>query len=289
VKRLRDDKSVIVVIPSGSEESFFSARVAGTLFFMNRRKFIQVLSHGLLGVGLLPRIERAVAADEKRRVQFVFSQIKYRGGDWNPHPLSVTPLMEELMARTSVEADAARHEVTLIDRDLFNYPFLYLTGRYEFEPFSQEEVENLRRFLSYGGFMLIDDALGQQGYGFDKAVRREMQRVFPGNEFKRIPPGHASLRSYYLLRRIGGVRIISPTLDGISIGSSMPVIYCQNDLGGAWERDQTGKWTNACTPGGEAQRRDAFHLGINLILYAMTENYKEDLIHVPFIRRRLTQ
>jgi len=255
---------------------------------MNRRKFIQLVSHGLLGAGLLPRIAQAAAADDKRRLQFVFAQIKYRGGDWNPHPLAVTPLMEELMARTSVEADDARHEVTLIDRDLFNYPFLYLTGRYEFEPFSQEEVENLRRFLSYGGFMLIDDALGQQGYGFDKAARREMQRVFPGNEFKRIPPGHASLRSYYLLRRIG-VRIISPTLDGISIGSSMPVIYCQNDLGGAWERDQTGKWTNACTPGGEAQRRDAFHLGINLILYAMTENYKEDLIHVPFIRRRLTQ
>ena len=41
--------------------------------------------------------------------------------------------------------------------------------------------------------------------------------------------------------------------------------------------------------GGEAQRKDAFHLGINLILYAMTENYKEDLIHVPFIRKRLTR
>jgi len=40
---------------------------------------------------------------------------------------------------------------------------------------------------------------------------------------------------------------------------------------------------------GEEQRRDAFHLGINLILYAMTENYKDDLIHVPFIRKRLTR
>ena len=40
--------------------------------------------------------------------------------------------------------------------------------------------ETLRRFLSYRGFLLIDDALGQQGYGFDKLVRREMQRIFPG-------------------------------------------------------------------------------------------------------------
>ena len=256
---------------------------------MNRRNFIRVLSQSVLAAGLLPRRAAAAQFSEKRYIQFVFAQVKYRGGDWNPHPLSVTPLMEELMLRTSVEPATARHEVTLADRDLFNYPFLYITGKYEFDPFTQEEVETLRRFLSFGGFLLVDDALGQQGYGFDKAVRREMQRVFPGNEFKRLPAGHAALKSYYLLRRVGGVRIANPNLEALTLGNATPVIYCRNDLGGAWERDQLGNWTNACTPGGEAQRRDAFHLGINVILYAMTENYKEDLIHVPFIRRRLTR
>ena len=255
---------------------------------MLRRAFIRLFSQGLLAGALLPKFAAAGQA-ENRHVQFVFAQLKYRGGDWNPHPLSVTPMMEELMARTSVEAATARHEVTLQDRDLFNYPFLYIAGKYEFEPFSQDETEVLRRFLSYGGFLLADDALGQQGYGFDKALRREMQKVLPGNEFKRLPAGHAALRSYYLMRGIGGVRMVSPTLEGITVGASTPVIYCQNDLGGAWERDQLGNWSSACTPGGEAQRRDAFHTGINLILYAMTENYKEDLIHVPFIRKRLTR
>ena len=225
----------------------------------------------------------------KRPLQFVFAQVKYRGGDWNPHPLAIPPLMEELMLRTSVEAATVRHEVSLTDRELFNYPFLYMTGKYEFEPFAQEEIEILRRFLSYGGFLLIDDALGQQGYGFDKSLRKEVQRVFPASEFKRLPASHAALRSYYLLRRIGGVRMVSPYLEGVTVGNSTPIIYCHNDLGGAWERDQLGQYTNACTPGGEEQRRAAFHLGINLILYAMTENYKEDLIHVPFIRKRLTR
>lgn len=225
----------------------------------------------------------------KGPIQFVFAQVKYRGGDWNPHPLAIPPLMEELMLRTSVEAATVRHEVSLTDRELFNYPFLYMTGKYEFEPFAQEEIEILRRFLSYGGFLLIDDALGQQGYGFDKSLRKEVQRVFPASEFKRLPASHAALRSYYLLRRIGGVRMVSPYLEGVTVGNSTPIIYCHNDLGGAWERDQLGQYTNACTPGGEEQRRAAFHLGINLILYAMTENYKEDLIHVPFIRKRLTR
>jgi hypothetical protein len=256
---------------------------------MDRRKFLRAFLLGLLGAGLSPSLARASHPNEKRKLQFVFAQIKYRGGEWNPHPLAVTPLMEELMARTSVEAAAVRHEVTLDDKDLFDYPFLYLTGKYEFEPFSADEVATLRRFLSYGGFLLIDDALGQQGYGFDKSVRRELQRIFPGNELRRLPSGHAVLRSYYLLRRIGGVRIVNPNLEGITLANTTPVVYCQNDLGGAWERDQLGKWTNACTPGGEAQRRDAFHLGINAILYAMTENYKDDLIHLPFIRKRLTR
>ena len=255
---------------------------------MNRRQFIRAASQAI-AVALLPRAARAADPKEKRPIQFVFAQIKYRGGDWNPHPLAITPLMEELMLRTSVEASTLKREVTLADRDLFNYPFLYLTGKYEFDPFTQEEVDVLRRFLSYGGFLLIDDALGQQGYGFDKAARREMQRILPGNDFKRLPAGHAALRSYYLMRRIGGVRMVSPALEGITVGNSTPVIYCQNDLGGAWERDQLGNWTSPCTPGGEEQRKDAFHLGINLILYAMTENYKEDLIHVPFIRKRLTR
>jgi hypothetical protein len=256
---------------------------------MTRRKFILLLSQGLITAGLLPARAGAAVSDDKRPIQFVFAQLKYRGGDWNPHPLAVTPLMEELMVRTSVEAATVRHEITLNDRDLFNYPFLYITGKYEFEPFTHDEIDILRRFLSYGGFLLADDALGQQGYGFDKTLRQEMQKVFPGNEFKRLPGGHAALRSYYLLRRIGGARMANPNLEGISLGNSTPVIYCQNDLGGAWERDQLGNWTNPCTPGGEEQRRDAFHLGINLVLYAMTENYKEDLIHVPFIRRRLTR
>ena len=257
---------------------------------MLRRRFLRLISQGLVAGALAPALATAADySDKQRRLQFIFAQLKYRGGDWNPHPLAVTPLMEELMARTSVEAASARREVTLQDKDLFEYPFLYVAGKYEFEPFTQDEIEVLRRFLSYGGFLLADDALGQQGYGFDKSLRREMQRILPGSEFKRLPTGHAALRSYYLTRAIGGVRIASQTLEGITLGNSTPVIYCQNDLGGAWERDQLGNWSNQCTPGGEAQRRDAFHTGINLILYAMTENYKEDLIHVPFIRKRLTR
>lgn len=244
----------------------------------------------LAGSGLLARRLGAAEQEGKARpIQFVFAQIRYRGGDWTPHPLGTTPLMEELMLRTSVEAATGRQEIELRNPNLFSFPFLYIAGKYDFDPFSQEEIEMLRRFLSYGGFLLADDALGQPGYGFDKSFRQQMKRVFPDKEFARLPSSHAALRSYYLMRRVGGTRMIHPYIEGINLGNATPVIYCQNNLGGAWERDQLGNWVNSCTPGGEEQRRDAFHLGINVILYAMTENYKEDLIHVPFIRRRLSR
>ena len=84
---------------------------------MNRRNFIRMLSQSFIGAAFLPSVIDAAEPDDKRRAQFVFAQVKYRGGDWNPHPLSVTPLMEELMARTSVEAATAKREVTLADPD----------------------------------------------------------------------------------------------------------------------------------------------------------------------------
>lgn len=231
------------------------------------------------------------AAEESRRryTQFEFAQIQYRGGDWDPRPTAVPPLMDELMRRTSVVAAEERRVVQLSDRRLFSFPFLYISGKYDFQPFSGEEIDTLRRFLSFGGFLLADNALGQLDYGFDNSFRREMKRVFPDRPFRKIPLNHAALRSYYLIRRIGGRVATTPYIEGIELGETTPVVYCHNDLAGAWERNALGNWAHACVPGGEQQRRDAFHLGINLILYAMTGNYKQDLIHVPFIRRRLTQ
>jgi len=64
------------------------------------------------------------------------------------------------------------------------------------------------------------------------------------------------------------------------------VIYSQNDLSGAWAKDKFGKWIHECVPGGEVQRSLAFKAGINIIVYCLTSDYKKDVIHHPFIKRR---
>ncbi len=217
---------------------------------------------------------------------FFFSQVKYRGGDWDPNPQYIEPIIEELELRTSIEAMKERRITSLSDPNLFFYPFLYMAGKYEFDPFTPKERDVLRRFLSFGGFLFVEDTMGAKGFGFDRAFREEMKQVFPKQEMKRLPVDHSIYQSFYLNGTVAGRQKINPYLEGITIDNWTPVIYSQNDLSGAWARDKLGKWVNECVPGGEAQRVAAFKLGINIIVYSLTSDYKKDLVHHPFIKKR---
>lgn len=218
--------------------------------------------------------------------QFFFAQIQYRGGDWDPNPQFVEAIAEELELRTSINARKERRVLNISDPDLFFCPFLYIAGKYEFEPFSAREREILRRFLTFGGFLLAEDALGAKGFGFDGAFNREIREIFPHHELKRLPADHSAYRSFYLLDSIGGRQKVNSYLEGITIDNWTPIIYSRNDLSGAWARDRFGKWVNECVPGGEPQRSLALKAGVNIIVYALTSDYKKDLVHHPFIKRR---
>lgn len=218
--------------------------------------------------------------------RFFFGQLKYRGGEWDPNPLFVEAIVEELELRTSIDARKERRVTELSDPELFFCPFLYMGGRYEFEPFTQKEREILRRFLTYGGFLFAEDTVGAKGFGFDRAFRREIGQILPDHALERLPPGHSVYRSFYLIGGLGGRQKVNPYLEGITIDNWTPVIYSQNDLSGAWSRDRYGKWLHECVPGGEVQRSAAFKTGINIIVYSLTSDYKRDLIHHPFIKRR---
>ena len=113
-----------------------------------------------------------------------------------------------------------------------------------------------------------------------------MEQVFPKEELKRLPLDHSVYRSFYLIEGIGGRQKVNPFLEGITIDHWTPVIYSQNDLSGAWARDPLGRWANDCVPGGELQRSAALKAGINIIVYSLTSDYKKDLVHHPFIKRR---
>lgn len=252
----------------------------------SRRAFLHHLLYWTGAVGL--QAGRAALANAiPASNTFTLAQLKYTGGQWDPRPLATVSLMQEVRLRTSVETRDERRTLTLHDPALFSHPFLYMTGEHSFEPFADEALDILRRYLKFGGSLLIDDARGNKGRDFDASVRREVARLFPQRPLKILPPDHTVFRSFYLIRTIGGVRLVNPYLEGVHIDNRTPLLYCQNGLGAAWERDYLGNWVSSCRPGGEAQRLAAFKLGVNCVLYALTVNYKQDLIHTPFIRKKL--
>ncbi|MDR4508563.1 MAG: DUF4159 domain-containing protein [Candidatus Brocadiaceae bacterium] len=218
--------------------------------------------------------------------KFTFAQLEYSDGNWNTRPNAGKRLMWELIKRTSIEARIDIITLRLHDPELFEYPFLYLSGSREFSPFSEKEIQNLKLYLEFGGTLFIDDSMGKSNFGFDKSIRREIKRLFPNRQLERLSPDHSIFKSFYLLDQAYGRIREKPFLEGISIEDRTVIIYSQNDMGGAWAKDPLGTWEYEVIPGGEAQRTMAFRLGINIIMYALTGNYKQDQVHLPFILKR---
>jgi len=249
---------------------------------MGYGKFSYLLAVCIVTLNLIASPLRAEQGDS-----FVFSQLRHRGGDWDPYPTAYDEIFHYLITTTSVKAQKARRELSLNDPELFFSPFLYMTGDEEFTPFTSQEIENLKRYLLAGGLLLVDDASGRKNLDFDRAVEREMEKLFPDSKLERLPPDHAVFRSFYLSPSVVGRWVSNPYLEGINIDGQTVVIYSHNDLAGAWVRDRLGNWLYECVPGGELQRLEAMKLFLNIIIYSLTGTYKKDAIHQPYIQQKL--
>jgi len=229
------------------------------------------------------RRARALGAASKFRI----GQIDL-GGNSTPRPSALGKVLFEIDKRTSIDCDLKPAAAKLSDEKLHATPFLYLAGDQSFNQPDAKDVERLRRFLTYGGFLLIDSAEGIAGGSFDKSVRQLCGTLFdtPERALAALPADHVVYKSFYLLGDPYGRVAVSTTMEGVIIDGRAAIVYCQNDLGGAWARDNFGNYQHECYPGGEVQRELAFRLGINLAMYALCLDYKTDQVHVPFILRR---
>ena len=190
-----------------------------------------------------------------------------------------------LRQRTSVETVLESGQVRFDDPDLFESPLVYWSGDEAFPPLSAAEIAGLRRFVEFGGFVLIDNAAPDRN-GFDESVRRALARAFGGAALRPLPDTHTIFRSFYLIERPMG-RVEGPRqLEAIERGGRAAVVYSRHDLGGAWARDNLGNYLFPVVPGGTSQREQAFRLGVNLVMYALCLDYKDDQVHSPFIMRR---
>lgn len=250
---------------------------------MLRRLAITTGFAALLALLFVPlAVFHAHAVGESTAVEI---RILDHGGPSSDRPTAAQRLAWEVRQRTSVETKLEPSRVRLSDPTLFDSPLVYMSGDRAFPAWSLSDVQTLRRYVDFGGTLIIDDAAPDEP-GFDASVRREIGRAFGAGKLVQLPSSHVVYRSFYLVPRPVG-RVEGPEhLEAVLQNGRAAVIYSRHDLGGAYERDNVGTYKLDVTPGHEAQREMAFRLGVNLVLYALCLDYKDDQVHAPFIMRR---
>ncbi len=213
--------------------------------------------------------------------------LKYQGGNYNPRPEAVRSLLAQLAGRTSIEVNREPVEIKLTDPNLYRYPFLYMAGNAAFKAFPEKELRILRHYLNFGGFLLIDDNSSRANSEFDQSVRNLIAKLFAKIPLQKISRDHSIFRSFYLINRPAGRILLNPFLEGISIKGRTVLAYSTNDLGGAWARDKLGHWNYDIIAGGSQQRQGSIRLGVNIVMYSLTLDYKKDMVHLPIILERL--
>ncbi len=206
-------------------------------------------------------------------------------------------LGQVLRQRTSVEpADPVALDVDHDELRLF--PLIYWPITADQPGLSKQGIAAVDRYLKQGGIILFDtrDSLvtgGQAGVG---PGARDLRRLLQGIEIpplKQMPKDHVLTKSFYLLSdfpgRSSGGQIWLEAGDGRVNDGVSSLIVGANDWAGAWAVDGRGDPMLPVSPGGENQRELAYRFGVNLVMYALTGNYKDDQVHLPKILERLVR
>jgi hypothetical protein len=184
--------------------------------------------------------------------------------------------------------------------DLSFYPLIYYPVTSDASS-SPAAIAALNDYMHHGGIIVFDLRGGDaedagSGAGFAPDTAGALQRIGRGLDVPRLAPltsAHVLARAFYLLSdfpgRFDGDTVWVQQAQDRSNDSVSPVIVGSNDWAAAWAEDEDGKPQYAVIPGGARQRTLAFRFGVNLVMYALTGNYKGDQVHVPAILERLGQ
>jgi hypothetical protein len=213
-------------------------------------------------------------------------------------------LSKVLRARTALEpADPMGVD---IDKDeLAFFPLLYWPVREDAEPLSDATLAKVDAFMKQGGLIIFDtrdQGLSAVDTGTQNKALTRLIGQLDIPPLEPVPENHVLTKSFYLMRSFpgrydGGALWVeaepqdeterserSRRTDGVS-----SIVITSNDLASAWALDDANRPLYPAVPGGEVQREMAFRAGVNIVMYALTGNYKADQVHVPALLERLGQ
>lgn len=213
-----------------------------------------------LTILLLAFFSGVSAQSEKIKI----AKLQYSGGgDWYANKTALPNLAKFCNEQLGTTIDEENAVVTVGSPELFNYAFIYMTGHGNVV-FSPSEAENLRKYLTSGGFLHIDD-----NYGLNDYIRLEMKKVFPELEFIELPHDHPIYHQKFDFPN--GIPKIhehdNKPAQGFGLiyeGRLVCYFSYESDLGNGWEDQRIHN-----DP--EEVRLKALRMGANLLTYVFTE------------------
>jgi len=213
-----------------------------------------------------------------------------------------------LIERTAVEPGEPL-PVNIQTDEIAFYPMLYWPVLPNSRTLPEATLAKIDAYMKEGGMIIFDTKDYGQGIPTGFSFRGEggtpLQRLLGNLDIPRlepVPEHHVLTKSFYLLRSFPGrwdggqlwVEAEAPRdsdqgrqarrVDGVS-----SILITSNDFAAAWARDERNQNIYPVVPGGERQREMAYRTGVNIVMYALTGNYKADQVHVPALLERLGQ
>ena len=193
---------------------------------------------------------------------FKIGVLKYNGGgDWYANPTALPNLIQFCNKNLNTNINPSYDEIEIGNSELFNYPWVHLTGHGNVV-FDSREVANLRAYLIAGGFLHISD-----NYGLDPFIRKEMKKVFPEADFIELPLNHEIYQTPYLFKN--GLPKIHEHDNNTPLGLGLfyeGKLICfydyECDLGDGWEDEEVHNDS-------EEIRTKALKMGANIVTYAL--------------------
>lgn len=221
--------------------------------------------------------------------------------------LGLTGLGKVLTTRTAIDPGPPIG-VDIVKDEIAFFPILYWPVLESAEALPDPVIAKIDAFMKEGGLIIFDTRDYGQGGANTLPVGGKsgtaLQRLIGKLDVPRlepVPENHVITKSFYLLKSFPGrwdggqlwVEAVNEAnaetrkarvSDGVT-----SIMITSNDLAAAWALDDRGRPLYAVAPGGETQREMAFRSGVNIVMHALTGNYKADQVHVPALLERIGQ
>lgn len=201
--------------------------------------------------------------------RFTFTRLRYHSGDWDTDVRMPSNLLNSLIEYTTIPVSLSEKVVDLDSSDIFQYPFLYMSG-HKLVQFTAAESANFKKYVQNGGFVFADDCNHDIDGLFAKSFEAQMALLFGVHALQKISNNHPIYHSFFTFEKGPpatsfelngwGDDLVHEYLKAVDVKGRIGVLYSNKDYGCEWDYDFRNKRFLA---------EDNTKFGVNIIVYAM--------------------